>query len=170
MVEIIMVIIILGLLTAIALPSMLSQGNKARVAAARSSAGAINRAQLAYRLNHKSFAPNIQQLGLGTDITVVPGYQSRLSLVRIPNETIDSAYAAVIFAPSRGMVGLSYVAGCVFMIEEAEESLILQGASIADVSCGGHKPGHTPPPPVNSQPSPQPVTPGNVLSPPSPSP
>lgn len=191
MVEIVLVLIILGILAAIALPSLLSQGNKAKVAGALASAGAVNRAQLAYHLDHKSFADNIQQLGLGPEIIKVGGYQpGKLNAVNITDvrnntpllsrsgaviNTGNNRYyefAIVAFVPNRGMVGLPFVSGCSFKIDGVEESLILQGFRATDIDCTKHRPGRASAPVTTPQPSvlPQPVTPGNVLSSPSPKP
>lgn len=74
-----MVVIIIGILAAIALPSMLNQANKARLSAAKNAAGAINRAQQAYRLERTSFAETVTQLGVGSSITAVEGYTVAMS-------------------------------------------------------------------------------------------
>jgi type IV pilus assembly protein PilA len=62
------VIIIIGILAAIALPSLLSQVNKGKQAEARQNTGAMNRAQQAYFLENGGFVVNsssMAQLGLG---------------------------------------------------------------------------------------------------------
>jgi type IV pilus assembly protein PilA len=65
LIELLVVIIIIGILAAIALPSLLSQVNKGKQAEARQNIGAANRAQQAYYLEGNSFASNLTQLGLG---------------------------------------------------------------------------------------------------------
>jgi type IV pilus assembly protein PilA len=50
------VIIIIGILAAIALPSFLNQANKARQSEAQTYIGAMNRAQQAYYLENRTFA------------------------------------------------------------------------------------------------------------------
>ncbi len=65
LIELLVVIIIIGILAAIALPSMLNQANKARESGARSQIGSINRAQQAYRLENTVFAASTTLLGLG---------------------------------------------------------------------------------------------------------
>jgi len=59
------VIIIIGILAAIALPAFLNQANRARQSEAVTYVGSINRAQQAYRLENPTFATQIGQLGLG---------------------------------------------------------------------------------------------------------
>lgn len=55
LIELLVVIIILGILAAIAIPSLLGQIAKGKQAEARSVLGAINRAQQAYRLENVTF-------------------------------------------------------------------------------------------------------------------
>ncbi|AFY61568.1 type IV pilin-like G/H family protein [Synechococcus sp. PCC 6312] len=66
LVELLVVVIIIGILAAIALPSMLNQASKARLAGAQTQAGAINRAQQAYRLEAPTFASSTTELKIGT--------------------------------------------------------------------------------------------------------
>lgn len=65
LIELLVVIIIIGILSAIALPSFLSQTSKARQSEAKNNLGAVNRTQLAYYLDNQSFTPNLSALGLG---------------------------------------------------------------------------------------------------------
>ncbi|MBW4551314.1 MAG: prepilin-type N-terminal cleavage/methylation domain-containing protein [Aphanocapsa sp. GSE-SYN-MK-11-07L] len=62
LIELLVVVIIIGILAAIALPSMLNQANKARESGAQSQVGAVNRAQQAYRLENTRFASTITEL------------------------------------------------------------------------------------------------------------
>ena len=64
LIELLVVVIIIGILAAVALPSMLGQANKAREAGAISQLGAINRAQQAYRLEEIRFAQSYAELAL----------------------------------------------------------------------------------------------------------
>ncbi|WP_190773721.1 MULTISPECIES: type IV pilin-like G/H family protein [unclassified Leptolyngbya] len=63
LIELLVVIVIVGILGAIALPSYLSQANKARQTEAKTYVGAINRAQQAYHMEYSTFA-NLQDLAL----------------------------------------------------------------------------------------------------------
>ncbi len=67
LVELLVVIIIIGILSAIALPSFLNQANKAKQSEARQYVGSMNRAQQAYYLEKGMFADwtNFGSLGLG---------------------------------------------------------------------------------------------------------
>ncbi|BBC22539.1 type IV pilin-like G/H family protein [Pseudanabaena sp. ABRG5-3] len=67
LIELLVVIIIIGILAAIALPSFLSQANKARYAEAKSFIGTMSRLQQAYYLEKQTFAGSITQLSLGAN-------------------------------------------------------------------------------------------------------
>lgn len=58
-------VIIIGILAAIALPSFLNQAAKAKQSEAKSYIGAINRAQQTYRIENPSFAADFESLELG---------------------------------------------------------------------------------------------------------
>jgi type IV pilus assembly protein PilA len=59
------VIIIIGILSAIALPAFLNQAAKARQSEAKQTLGALNRGQQAYRLENAQFSASIANLALG---------------------------------------------------------------------------------------------------------
>jgi type IV pilus assembly protein PilA len=65
LIELLVVIIIIGILAAIALPSLLAQVNKAKQAEAKQNVGALNRAQQAYFLENGSFVTTLSALGVG---------------------------------------------------------------------------------------------------------
>jgi type IV pilus assembly protein PilA len=65
LIELLVVIIIIGILAAIALPSLLSQVNKGKQAEAKQNVGSINRAQQAYFLEADSFATSVGEVGIG---------------------------------------------------------------------------------------------------------
>jgi type IV pilus assembly protein PilA len=65
LIELLVVIIIIGILAAIALPSLLSQVNKGKQAEAKQNVGSLNRAQQAYFLEAGQFASGIAEVGIG---------------------------------------------------------------------------------------------------------
>ena len=69
LIELLVVIIIGGILSAIALPTFLSQTNKAKESEARTYIGSINRAQQTYFLEQSKFSSSINKLGLGLSDT-----------------------------------------------------------------------------------------------------
>lgn len=79
LIELLVVIIIIGVLAAIALPSLLGQVNKAKQSEAKNNVGALNRAQQAYLLEYSNFATGLTQLGVGIKSQTV-NYKYSLSL------------------------------------------------------------------------------------------
>ncbi|MBD2040333.1 type IV pilin-like G/H family protein [Microcoleus sp. FACHB-672] len=94
LIELLVVVIIIGILAAIALPSLLSQTNKAKQAEARQNIGAMNRSQQAFYLEKQLFATNMADLGVGIKsqtenfIYSIPAAQATSSSVQ------NQAYAA----------------------------------------------------------------------------
>lgn len=66
LVELLVVIIIIGILAAIALPNFLNQGAKAKQTEAKQNIGLINRTQTSYRSEQSAFANSFDLLGTGT--------------------------------------------------------------------------------------------------------
>ncbi len=66
LVELLVVIIIIGILAAIALPSFLNQTSKAKQTEARQNTAVINRMQTAYRVENPQFATSFDILAIGT--------------------------------------------------------------------------------------------------------
>jgi type IV pilus assembly protein PilA len=67
LIELLVVVIIIGILAAIALPSLLGQVNKAKQSEARNNVGAVNRAQQAFFLENQLFASSLPALQAGID-------------------------------------------------------------------------------------------------------
>ena len=65
LIELLFVIIIIGILSAIALPAFLSQANKAKQAEAKQYLSSINKGQQAYYAENPSFGTSVAILGLG---------------------------------------------------------------------------------------------------------
>jgi len=65
LIELLVVIIIIGILAAIALPSLLAQVNKAKQSEAKNNIGVMNRAHQAYFLEYQAFQTVVSQLGVG---------------------------------------------------------------------------------------------------------
>jgi type IV pilus assembly protein PilA len=62
LIELLVSIVIIGALSAIALPSYLNQAAKTRASEAKANLGTINRSQQAYRLERGTFAPSLNDL------------------------------------------------------------------------------------------------------------
>ncbi len=65
LIELLVVIIIIGILAAIALPSFLSQANKAKQSEAKTYVGSCNKGQQAYYTEKSSFTDAVLDLGVG---------------------------------------------------------------------------------------------------------
>lgn len=74
LIELLVVIIIIGILSAIALPSFLSQAAKAKQTEAKSFVGAVNRAQQAFRMENTTFATDVGVLQIGLTTSEYYGY------------------------------------------------------------------------------------------------
>lgn len=92
LIELLVVVIIIGILAAVALPSLLSQANKAKQVEARNNVGAMNRAQQAFYLEKGRFGA-YADLGVG-----------------IQTETTNYAYTFNPAAPAVGGTGLAIIA------------------------------------------------------------
>jgi type IV pilus assembly protein PilA len=62
LIELLVTIVIVGLLSAAALPSYLNQASKARSAEAKAALGTVNRSQQSYRLENSTFASALSSL------------------------------------------------------------------------------------------------------------
>ncbi len=72
LIELLVVIIIIGILAAIALPSFLSQSNKAKQSEAKTYVGTLNKGQQAYFTEKGKFQPSsIDALGVGVKETTI---------------------------------------------------------------------------------------------------
>jgi type IV pilus assembly protein PilA len=80
LIELLVVIIIIGILAAIALPSLIAQVNKGKQAEARQNVGALNRAQQAYFLEANNFATSVQEAGIGIQTQTVNYFYTVASL------------------------------------------------------------------------------------------
>ena len=69
LIELLIVIIIIGILSAIALPSFLKQSARAKESEAKVYVGSINRAQQAFRMQNNQFANNLDELEIGLPLT-----------------------------------------------------------------------------------------------------
>ncbi|AFY62322.1 type IV pilin-like G/H family protein [Synechococcus sp. PCC 6312] len=102
LIELLTVVIIIGILAAIALPSMLSMSNRAKESQAQSNIGAVNRAQQTYRLSNATFAPSMALLEIN-----VPSETPQYLFAITENTSILGEYKVT---PKEA--GLSAFTGC----------------------------------------------------------
>ena len=79
LIELLVVIIIIGILSAIALPSFLSQANKAKQTEGKQYASSVNKAQQAFYAENSVFTDQMTSLGIGLK-TSTTNYTYNLSL------------------------------------------------------------------------------------------
>jgi type II secretory pathway pseudopilin PulG len=103
---------VLGILGAIALPSLMSCTNKSKHAEAKQNVGAMNRAQQAYYLENKAFSNSFESLGLGIRTpTVNYEYSTRATktaaftygISRKETKTIKSYVGGVFVVPATNL-------------------------------------------------------------------
>jgi type IV pilus assembly protein PilA len=90
LIELLVVIIIIGILAAIALPSLLAQVNKGKQAEAKQNVGTLNRTQQAYFLENDGFASEVTTLGVGIKSQTV-NYRYT---IKVGNELPNGGYGA----------------------------------------------------------------------------
>lgn len=116
LIELLVVVIIIGILAAVALPSLLSQANKAKQVEARNNVGAINRAQQAYFLEAGRFGA-YTEIGIGIQ-TQTTNYQYKLN----PSGAITTAVTGVATLASTLTKGLKPYTGLVWSEVDATTS------------------------------------------------
>jgi type IV pilus assembly protein PilA len=102
LIELLVVIIIIGLLAAIALPTLLAQLNKSKQAEAKVYVGTTNRAQQAYYIEYSQFATSIDQLALGIQTqtlnygyTIIGNSNGPIQFNATPQIPLKAYYGAV---------------------------------------------------------------------------
>ena len=143
LIELLVVIIIIGILAAIALPSFLSQSNKAKQSEAKTYVGTLNKGQQAYFTEKGRFGGNLDVLAVGVKAST-PNYTYDTTA------TVNSATASnnqalstgtpvgVALRGYGGMVALSVVSTTsdVTSLAILCENNIAGGAVVAPVSTG----------------------------------
>lgn len=119
LVELLVVIIIIGILAAIALPNFLSQGAKAKQTEAKQNVGLVNRVQTAYRSENAGFANKFDILATGT-LTGDTNY-STTSYSYALTGTTDST---TITASALDTALKSYSGGTVRYTNESSQSVV----------------------------------------------
>jgi type IV pilus assembly protein PilA len=94
LIELLVVIIIIGILAAIALPSLLAQVNKAKQSEAKNNIGVMNRAHQAYFLEYQEFQTNVSQLGVGIK-TQTQNYKYNIEKGSNPDNVVVNRAGAI---------------------------------------------------------------------------
>ncbi|MEG5064188.1 type IV pilin-like G/H family protein [Microcoleus sp. B3-A4] len=143
LIELLVVIIIIGILSAIALPSFLSQANKAKQTEGKQYASSIIKAQQAYYAENSKFTDQMTPLGIGLK-TSTQNYTYTLSLTgatgaqAAANPTVGGALKA--YNGTVGLVPSGDAKGTQSVLCESTSSGVVATAGTADgttVACGG---------------------------------
>lgn len=103
-------LILLGIIAAIALPSLLSQANKGKQAEAIQNVGSMLRAEQAYQIEKGKFSPSIEELSIGIkpetinyryEILPQTGNKSMMITAQSKTATLKS-YSGAVFAVKQG--------------------------------------------------------------------
>ncbi|MBD2445518.1 prepilin-type N-terminal cleavage/methylation domain-containing protein [Dolichospermum sp. FACHB-1091] len=103
-IELLIVFILVGILSAIALPSFLSKAKRAQESEAKTYIGAVNRAQQVYRMENTAFAPDIDTLQIGIPVST-SNYTYRLDPEPTYTNTVTITATAIDLANLKGFNG-----------------------------------------------------------------
>jgi type IV pilus assembly protein PilA len=120
LVELLVVIIIIGILTAIALPNFLNQNAKAKQAEVKQNISAINRVQSAFREGNNAFASTFDALGIGSLASNV----GNVSTTNYSYSLVASTDSASIIGQSRDSSLKSYTGGNLRYSNTASNSVV----------------------------------------------
>lgn len=121
LVELLVVIIIIGILTAIALPSFLNQTAKAKHTEAKENINLFNKTQNAYRLENSTFATSFDVLATGSLNGGATANTNIYAYALATNNTTDST-TIVATAKDSGLKG--YTGGAVSYSNSASQTVI----------------------------------------------
>lgn len=117
LIELLVTIIIIGILAAIALPSMLGQVGKARATEAKTNLAALNRAQQAFYLENNTFVEDVAQIGkLGIGI---PPETANYSITFAP---ATEGIGVIMLANAKGDAFKSYASGIGLVYQSGGDS------------------------------------------------
>jgi type IV pilus assembly protein PilA len=131
LVELLVVIIIIGILAAIALPNFLSQGAKAKQTEAKQNVGLVNRVQTAYRSENQQFASVFDVLATGSLV----GSAQTSSTTNYSYSLAGTNDSASIIATAKDPALKTYSGGNNRYVNSASQSVI------ASVLCEAQAPG-----------------------------
>ena len=118
-------IIIVGIVAAIALPSLLGQVNKAKQAEAKQNVGAMVRAQQAYQLEKGTFSKSIEGLG----VSIIPETENyRYQIVP------QAGNKSVMITAQAKKPALKSYTGAVFTIKKGQDVVTVTGICETTIS------------------------------------
>ncbi len=132
LIELLVAVAVIGLLSAIALPSFLNQISKAKGSEAKSSLGSINRAQQSYRWEKGRFANNLESL------EVKPSSKFYSYLITIGNTTDTAATTTTRQEELKASSSAVTMSGDILIQITCESQDIQVGGTSALVPTGGN--------------------------------
>ena len=130
LVELLVVIIIIGILAAIALPNFLNQASKAKQSEGRQNIALVNKTQNSFRAENSSFSSSFDQLAIGSITGALNG-----TTVNFSYDIIGTTDAADITATARDTGLKGYAGRAVRFSNPASQSVI--GTVICEVIAPG---------------------------------
>jgi type IV pilus assembly protein PilA len=131
LVELLVVIIIIGILAAIALPNFLNQGAKAKQTEAKQNVALINRTQTAFRSENAAFANSYDKLAAGT----LAGSGSVASTTNYSYSLTGGTDTASILAQAKDTAIKGYSGASARYVNSASQSVV------ASAICEASQPG-----------------------------
>ena len=123
LIELLVVVIIIGVLSAVALPNLLGQVGKARETEAKTTVGAVNRAQQANRIERPTFANTVDLTSADNLLGVVVPTNSIYSYAVVGDASIGTVTAT---ARNAADDGVRNYAGAVSFNAGSFETLVCQ--------------------------------------------
>ena len=127
LIELLVVVIIIGVLAAVALPNLLGQVGKARETEAKTTVGAVNRAQQANRIERPTFADSIDLTSVDNLLGVVVPTNSIYSYAVVGNASLGTVTAT---ANNAADDGVRNYAGAVSFATGAFSTLVCQSDTV----------------------------------------
>ena len=138
LVELLVVIIIIGILAAIALPNFLNQGAKAKQSEAKQNVALVNKTQNSYRAENASFATSFDILAIGSVKDDTTGTASGTTVnytYTIPTTAANASEAVTVLAMPRDAALKAYSGAATRFKNGANQSVI------ATILCEAKVPG-----------------------------
>ncbi|WP_310487933.1 type IV pilin-like G/H family protein [Chamaesiphon sp. VAR_69_metabat_338] len=120
LVELLVVIIIIGILTAIALPNFLNQNAKAKQSEAKQNVSAVNRVQISNRTEATNFSSTFDQIAIGS----LAGSTGNASTASYSYTLAGATDSASIVAQSKDTSLKSYTGGNFRYVNTASQSTV----------------------------------------------
>jgi prepilin-type N-terminal cleavage/methylation domain-containing protein len=132
LIELLVVIIIIGILAAIALPSFLSQSNKAKQSEAKTYVGTLNKGQQAYYTEKGQFGANLDLLAVG-----VKADTANYSYTSLANTSTTTSSNNSLSKGLAKAVALRSYAGSVQLITVSTTSDVTSVATLCETNSAG---------------------------------